>query len=141
LTKFKYFFFGLFTTPALWLNVLLRMALHPNETPIKKIHSNSKFQVSATEGFRKTTFTEFKKCTRNFRFSNRNFEFSNRNFGFSNRNFGFFNRNFVFLKTEVVCCKDFFCPTETSGVDAGIFSNPYEVSNEICVERKPEKFS
>jgi hypothetical protein len=41
-----------------------------------------------------------------------------------------------------------FRPTETSGVDFGIFcdrnfgiSYPYEVSNEISVEWKPEKFS
>jgi hypothetical protein len=58
----------------------------------------------------------------------------------------------VFLKNGVSCFetkvvrfgKIFFCRTETSGVDSGIFcdrnfgiSNPYEVS----VERKPEKFS
>jgi hypothetical protein len=48
---------------------------------------------------------------------------------------------FVFQRT-------FFRSTETSGVDSGIFcdrnfwiSNPYEVSNEVSVERKPEKFS
>jgi hypothetical protein len=50
----------------------------------------------------------------------------------------------VFLKTGVSCfqtkdvllAKIFFCPSETSGVDSGIFcdyiSNPYEVSNEVA---------
>jgi hypothetical protein len=62
----------------------------------------------------------------------------------------------VFLKTKVSCfltkvvhfAKIFYCPTKTSGVDSGIFcnrkfgiSNRYEVSIEVSVERKPEKFS
>jgi hypothetical protein len=60
----------------------------------------------------------------------------------------FENRSFVFLNQSCSVCKDFFCPTETSVVVFGIFcdrnfgiSNPYEVSNEVSVERKPEKFS
>jgi hypothetical protein len=68
--------------------------------------------------------------------------------GFTNRNFGFSKRNFVFLNQSCSFCKDFFCLTETSGVNSGIFcdpnfgiSNPYEVSNNVSVERKPEKFS
>jgi hypothetical protein len=58
------------------------------------------------------------------------------------------NRSFVFLNLSCSICKDFFCPTETLGVDSGIFcdrnfgiSNPYEVSNKVSDERKPEKFS
>jgi hypothetical protein len=56
----------------------------------------------------------------------------------------FENRSFVFFVLQRI----FFRLTETSGVDSGIFcdrnlgiSNPYEVSNEVTVERKPEKFS
>jgi hypothetical protein len=52
------------------------------------------------------------------------------------------------LQTKVVRFDIFLCPTETLVGDSGIFndrnfsiSNPYEVSNEVLVERKPEKFS
>jgi hypothetical protein len=104
------------------------------------VHSNTKFRVPATEAFRKTNFT-------------RNFGFLNRNFGFSNQNFGFFklklrvfdtklrvseNRSFMFLNQIVRFAKIFFCPTETSGFDSGIFldqnfgiSNPYEFSEKF----------
>jgi hypothetical protein len=99
---------------------------------------------------------ELKKITRNFGFINGNFEFSYRNFGFFEPKLLVFqpklrvfeNRSFVFLNQSCSFCKDFFCPTETSGVGSGIFCdrnfgilNPYEVSNEVSVERKPEKFS
>jgi hypothetical protein len=61
-------------------------------------------------------------------FSFQNFRISSRSFGFSTRNFVFSNR-----------------PTETSGVDSGIFCyrnfRSAEVSNEVSIERKPEKFS
>jgi hypothetical protein len=49
----------------------------------------------------------------------------------------------VFLNQSWSFAKKFFCPTETSGVDSGNFcdryfgiSNPYELSNEISVERQ-----
>jgi hypothetical protein len=61
----------------------------------------------------------------------------------------FKNRSFVFSNQSCSFCKDFFCPNETSGdVDSGIFcnrnfriSNPYEVFNEVLIERKTAKFS
>jgi hypothetical protein len=73
-----------------------------------RIHSYSKFWVSAIEAFRKTTFKEV--------LSSKILGFQTKTSGFLNRNFGFFepklwvfepklrvfeNRNFVFLKTEV----------------------------------------
>jgi hypothetical protein len=52
------------------------------------------------------------------------------------------------VKPKLFVLQRFFCPTETSGIDFGIFcdrkygiSNPYKVSNEVSIERKPEKFS
>jgi hypothetical protein len=58
----------------------------------------------------------------------------------------FENQNFVILKAKLfVLQRKFVRPTEISGVDSGIFSDrnfgissPYEVSNEVSVEWKPE---
>jgi hypothetical protein len=56
------------------------------------LHSNSKFRVSATEAFRKTTFTEVS--------SSKNLPETS---GFRTETSGFSNRNFGFLKIEVSC--------------------------------------
>jgi hypothetical protein len=74
----------------------------------------------------------------NFVFSTRNFGFSFQNFRISFRSLGFFTRNFVFSNRT----------NETSSVNSGIFcyrnfrsAKKHEVSNEVSVERKLEKFS
>jgi hypothetical protein len=63
---------------------------------------------------------------------------STRNFGFSFKNFRISSRSFVFSNRT----------TETSGVNSGSFcyrnfrsAKKHEVSNEVSVEGKPEKFS
>jgi hypothetical protein len=55
---------------------------------------------------------------------------------------------FRVFKPKLLVFKAFFCSTETSGVDSGTFcdqnfgiSYPYEVSNEVSDDQKPEKFS
>jgi hypothetical protein len=75
-----------------------------------KLLSNSKFWISATEAFQKTTITEVSSLNRNFGFSYRNFGFSNRNFEFLNWNFGFSNRNFEIFEPKLRVFR-----TETSG--------------------------
>jgi hypothetical protein len=100
---------------------------------INTVHSNSKFRVSATEAFRKTTFTEVSSSkispeTSGFRTKTSGFRTETSSFrtetsGFSNRNFGFFkpklwvfqlklrvfeNQSFVFLNQSCSFCKDFF---------------------------------
>jgi hypothetical protein len=89
-------------------------------------HSNSKFRVSATEAFRKTTFTEVSSSkilpeTSGFRTETSGFRTETS--GFSNRNFGFFepklwvfqpklrvfeSRIIVFLNQSCSFCNEFF---------------------------------
>jgi hypothetical protein len=63
------------------------------------LHSNSKFRVSATEAFRKTTFTKVSSS----KISPETSGFRIETTGFSNRNFVFPTRSLVFLKTVVSC--------------------------------------
>jgi hypothetical protein len=78
------------------------------------------------------------KQIRNFKKKKISFGFSFQNFGISYRSFGFSTRNFEFSNR----------PTKISGVNFGILcyrnfrsAKKYEVSNEVSVERKPEKFT
>jgi hypothetical protein len=95
----------------------------------KLLVSNPKLRVflMETSGFRTETSGFF---YRNFGFSNRNFGIFEPIFGSFEPKLRFFeNRSFVFLNQSCSFCKDFFCPTETSGVDRNFeISNPYEVS-------------
>jgi hypothetical protein len=89
-------------------------------------HSKSKFRVSPTEAFRKTTFTEVSSS-----------KFLRETSGFSNRNFGFFepklrvfepklrvfeNRSFVFLKQSCSFYKDFFVLPKLRALIPGFFA-------------------
>jgi hypothetical protein len=123
------------------------------------IHSNSKFRVfirkySGRQLLWKFRVQKFYPKLRVFVPKLRVFEPKLRVFrtefsGFPTETSCFWKPKFRVFKPKLfVLQRFFFCPTETSGVDAGIFSdrnfgisNPYEVSNEVLVERKPEKFS
>jgi hypothetical protein len=128
-------------------------------TSLYTIHSNSKFRVSATEAFRRTTFTEVSSSkfwpktsgygTETSGFRTETSGFRTETSGFRTETSGFWTETSFFLP-ETSCCwkpefrvfkpklfvlqRIFFRPTETSGVDSGIFAtktSEYQIHTKI----------
>jgi hypothetical protein len=126
--------------------------------PWQILHSNSKFRVSATVAFWKTTFTEVsssKILPKASGFRTETLGFRTETSSFLNRNFGFFEPKLRVFRTETSgfrtkfscvlkpkfrvfkprLCVWIFCDR-----NFGI-SNPCEDFSEVSVELKPDKFS